>query len=63
MSLLLKILSNKLMFLILFEGRSYYTQWFNPENHFVDGMVVFNLSNHTFTKDGVIWEDIEEDHL
>lgn len=47
------------------ETKAAYTHWFDPENHFNEdvGMIVFNLSNHTFTVDGFTWNEIEEDHL
>lgn len=40
-----------------------YTNWFDPENHFAEGMVVFDLYKHLFTTDGINWKNIQEDHL
>ena len=41
------------------------TQWFEPENHFNPylDMVVYDLVEHKYTKDGVTWLEINEDHL
>ncbi len=41
----------------------FYTNWFDAENNFVDGMVVFNLLNHTYTTDGINWYKVKQDHL
>lgn len=43
----------------------FYTEWFNPENHFNKeaGMIVFDLLNHIYTTDGKIWNPIPKDHL
>lgn len=45
------------------EQLSFYTNWFDPENHFVHGMIVFNLLSHKFTTDGINWQEIQEDSL
>ncbi len=41
------------------------TKWFDAENHFNEdvGMVVYDLFNKQFTKDGVNWIKLEIDHL
>ena len=38
---------------------------FNPENHFnpETGMVVYDLLKAVYTIDGIMWQEIEEDHL
>ena len=43
--------------------KCFYTFYFEPENHFKIGMVVFDLLKKQFTTDGVNWIDIEIDHL
>jgi len=50
-------------YLILHEGKAFYTEWFMAENNFVEGMTVFNLDADTFTTDGEKWQAIEFDHL
>lgn len=50
-------------YLILIEGEAFYTNWYDFENNYVPGMVVFNLLTHQYTTDGAFWEDIEQDHL
>lgn len=39
------------------------TAWFDAENHFADGMVVYDLSRGLYTTDGDVWHVIEQDHL
>lgn len=41
------------------------TDYFDSENHFnMDlGMVVFDLKLKRYTNDGVIWHDLQVDHL
>lgn len=41
----------------------FYTPWFNSENFFSSGMVVYDLEKHLFTADGEIWQEIEFDSL
>jgi hypothetical protein len=41
------------------------TKWFEPENNFNPDveMVVYDLYNNTYTSDGVIWLELNVDHL
>lgn len=41
----------------------FYTNYYDYENNYIEGSVVFNLLQNTFTTDGITWEEIEEDHL
>ena len=41
----------------------FYTNWFDAENNWIEGMIVFNLLNHTWTSDGKTWHEIKQDHL
>lgn len=43
----------------------FFTQFFNPENHFVPDvrMVVYDLISRLYTDDGEEWFPIEVDHL
>jgi len=50
-------------YLVLFNGESFYTHWFDHQNLYVEGMVVFNLHLHQVTFDGINWNDIKKDHL
>ena len=47
------------------EGNPFLTEWFDAVNHFNPTleMVVFDLAKNKYTKDGVEWFDIIEDHL
>ena len=50
-------------YLFIYKGQASYTHWFDAENNFSEGMVVFDLHKGLFTTDGVNWNYIEEDHL
>jgi hypothetical protein len=52
-----------MQYLIYHEGKAFYTNWFDAENHYVTGMIVFDLLDDSFTTDGVNWNEIPEDHL
>lgn len=41
----------------------FFTNWFDAENNFTDGMVVYNLVSRKFTIDGRAWFEILEDSL
>ena len=41
----------------------FFTNWFEHENHFVDGMVVFDTTCDKYTIDGQNWFEIEHDKL
>lgn len=41
----------------------FYTNWFDYESHFEEGMMVFDLSEKTWTRNGIDWMNIAEDHL
>ena len=43
--------------------KPFYTNWFEPENHFSAGMLVIDLLWDHFTDDGVNWLPIQFDHL
>jgi hypothetical protein len=45
--------------------KAFYTDWFELENNFnlEVGMIVFDLINHKYTTNGLIWGDIDEDNL
>lgn len=47
------------------EKKAFYTKWFESENNFNSEleMVVYDLINNQFTSDGMLWEEIEIDHL
>ena len=50
-------------YVIYYQGESFYTNWFDPENNFMDGMIVFNILTDQFTTDGKNWKEIKQDHL
>lgn len=50
-------------YLILHNNEAFYTNWYDKENNYVDGMVVFNLLSNEFTTNGEDWQPIIEDSL
>lgn len=50
-------------YLILHNNSAFYTNWFDAENNYVEGMTVFNLISDKYTVDGKTWLKIEEDNL
>jgi hypothetical protein len=52
------------MYLITQPGTEpFLTKYFDPENHWQDGMVIFNCATSEYTTDGVNWQPLNEDHL
>lgn len=41
----------------------FYTEWFDAENNYVEGMVVYDLDNDKYTEDGTTWQEITYDQL
>lgn len=41
----------------------FFTNWFDAENNFNEGMTVYDLAKFVYTTDGINWTEIEEDHL
>ena len=43
----------------------FFTKWFDPENHWIKGveMIVYDLNNYSYTKNGTDWIRIEIDNL
>lgn len=39
------------------------TEWFNSENHYVKGMIVYDFLSLIYSVDGENWKDIIVDHL
>ena len=39
------------------------TNWFDTENNFNPGMIVYDLMRYVYTLDGKTWIEIPEDHL
>lgn len=51
-------------YLILHEKSAFYTNWYDRDNNYIDGMVIFNLNTDLYTLDGgLTWLNILEDHL
>lgn len=53
-------------YLIIFDNQTqdpFLTKWFEKENNFQEGMTVINLSDKTWTRNGVDWIELEIDHL
>lgn len=45
------------------EGEPFNTKWFEAENHYQEGMIVFDLACGDYTEDGINWKPIQVDHL
>jgi len=45
------------------EHEPFLTKWFDPENHFIPGMIVYDLEEIKYTTDGNNWHEIKVDHL
>ena len=51
-------------YLIYIPGSApFITRNFQPENHFSDGMMVFDMHLDKYTTDGINWYQIEYDSL
>ena len=50
-------------YLIIGAGDPFYTNWFDYENNYVPGMIIFNLLTAKHTEDGINWKDTTQDHL
>lgn len=51
-------------YLVTIEGQSpFFTNWFTIENHYTEGMIVYDLINFTHCYDGKNWINVETDHL
>ena len=54
---------SKMQYLIIYQGEANYYQWYDGENHHVDGMIVIDLINSMYTTNGADWMPVKEDHL
>lgn len=45
------------------DSEPFMTAWYDGENNYVPGMVVYDLDDLCYTTDGRIWNDIPLDHL
>ena len=43
--------------------RPFLSNWFDANNHFETGMIVYDIRNYLYTTDGKTWQDLEADHL
>ena len=50
-------------YLITGNFKPFFTDLFEPENHFADGMTVYDLYGHIYTTDGKKWQSISIDTL
>lgn len=50
-------------YLITGNFQPFFTNWFDKENHYRDGMIVYDLINFKYTEDGDNWIAIPVDHL
>lgn len=45
------------------DSHPFFTRWFDAENNYELGMIVYNLIDNTYTTDSITWKPIAEDHL
>ena len=45
------------------EHQPFFSQWFEYNNHYIEGMIIYDLMDKSYSKDGIIWIGIEIDHL
>lgn len=50
-------------YLIIHDSKPFYTNLYNYENNYVDGMIVIDLYAGDYTTDGVVWIEVQQDHL
>jgi hypothetical protein len=41
----------------------FYTNYYDMENFYTEGDIIFDLHTNKYCDDGEFWHDIEEDHL
>ena len=50
-------------YLITGSGEPFLTTWYDVNHHWKNGMIVFDLTNQTYTENGIDWMPIERDSL
>lgn len=45
------------------DSEPFLTNWFDTENNYAPGMVVYDFQRFRFTTDGITWNPIAVDHL
>lgn len=51
-------------YLIPQEGHEpFLTNWYDYENNYNEGMVIYNLLSGTYSTDGITFKEIQEDYL
>lgn len=45
------------------ENEPFITEWYDYENNYEKGMVIYDLVKFYFTTDGKTWKEINQDHL
>lgn len=50
-------------YLILYDSKSFYTDWYEYENNYSKGTIIVDFYTHKVTFNGVDWVDIEDDNL
>jgi hypothetical protein len=39
------------------------TKWYEYENHYTEGMTIYDFGHNKYTTNGIDWHDIDIDHL
>lgn len=50
-------------YIIIYDGKAWYTDWYDYENNYKPGMIIIDIHRDRFSVDGTTWKKIEYDHL
>jgi len=45
------------------DSEPFLTRYYEYDNHYVEGMIVYDLINEAYTTNGIDWKEITTDHL
>jgi len=44
-------------------NKPFLTKWYVYDNHYTEGMIIYDLVNFVYSEDGKTWKEINIDHL
>jgi hypothetical protein len=50
-------------YLITGDFEPFFTKWYEYENHYAEGMIIYDLKDNVYSTDGKTWQEIQFDHL
>ena len=50
-------------YLIIHNNEAFLTDWYEYENHYMEGMIITNTLMDKISFDGLTWQEITEDRL